>query len=269
MYKFCQLFNIYERYQDNVPEQKENSKVIMSTIIKSIYFIEGRCFYDKFYYFFYEEFKLDENLGMNFEVFNEIVNKSINYDQYIVLNNYLLKSLEKRYIFEQYIQIEKNLLSMIEFMKPLQHIKNEVPKEEDKFSYVKKGVMDTDKVNDPSSILHYVTKGDNNKEQGEFNNKTNKKELTNNDLLFIKTMLYSDDMYFNDYENDTLNIEILSETNKEKYYTMKYNLSSKSYFCNCLSYKYSSDKFSNFKCKHLERLDKMLGKVMKNIFRKQ
>ena len=306
MYKFCQLFNIYERYQDNKPKLDDNSKIVLSTIVKSIFFVEDKRFYDNFYHFFYEEFKLDENFGMNFEVFNDLINKSENYEQYIGLNDYLIFSSEKRYISERYIQIDKNLLSILEHMKPLKHIKNEVPKEEPIFSYVKKGVMDTNEVNDPSSILHYVTKGNNNKEQGELLfkrlqelsdelNEPNEKELyffdekkkwliedlrsdiaicesrlkeikddtlTNDDLHNIKTALNNDDMYLNDYENDTLTVDIWSDTSKGKYYTMEYNMRNKSCFCNCLSYKYSSENCSDFKCKHLRRLDKTLKKVL-------
>lgn len=313
MYKFCQLFNIYERYQDNEPKTDDNSKVVLSTIVKSIYFVEDKHFYDNFYHFFYEEFKLDKNFRMNFEVFNELINKSENYEQYIGLNDYLLFSSEKRYISERYIQIDKNLLSILEHMKPLKHIKNEVPKEEPIFSYVKKGVMDTEEVNNPSSILHYVTKSNKNHEQGEqlfkrlqelsdklgqknekehyyfddekkkwliedlhsdiaicerllkeINEKKKKKDntLTDDDLHNIKTALNTDDMYLNDYENDTLTVDVWSDTSKGKYYTMKYNMRNKSCFCNCLSYKYSSENCSGFKCKHLRRLDKTLKKVL-------
>ena len=77
------------------------------------------------------------------------------------MNDYLLVSLEKRYISERYIQVDKNLLSILE------NIEKEVPKEEPKFSYVEKDVMDTDEVNNPSSILHYVTKSNKNHEEGE------------------------------------------------------------------------------------------------------
>lgn len=301
MYKFCQLFNIYERYQDNVTELKENSKIVLSTIIKSIYFVEDNLFYDNFNYFFYEEFKLANCFGMSFEGFNELINNSKNKYLYITLNDYLIASLEKRYISERYIQVDKNLLSILEYMK------KEVPKDEPKFSYVKKGVMDTDEVNNPSSILHYVTKSDINKEQGELlfkqleklsnelnepngkeyyfiDNKwliedlridiencesrlkkinDNKKEaLTDDDLHNIKIALNNDDMYLNDYENDTLSVDIWSDTNNKKFYTMKYNMRNKSYSCNCLSYQYSSKKCINFKCKHLKRFDKTLKNVL-------
>ena len=76
MYKFCQLFNIYERYQDNEPKSDDNSKVVLSTIIKSIYFVEEKRFYDNFYYFFYEEFKFDKYFEMSFEGFNVLINNS-------------------------------------------------------------------------------------------------------------------------------------------------------------------------------------------------
>lgn len=306
MYKFCQLFNIYERYQDNVTELKENSKIVLSTIIKSIYFVEDNLFYDNFNYFFYEEFKLANCFGMSFEGFNELINNSKNKYLYITLNDYLITSLEKRYISERYIQVDKNLLSILEYMK------KEVHKDKPKFSYVKKGVMNTDEVNNPSSILHYVTKSNINHEEGErlferlqelsdvlgwnmygkdyyfVDNKwlienlrydivilerqlkdinDNKKEvltddtLTDDDLHNIKIALNNDDMYLSDYENETLTVDIWSDTNNKKFYTMKYNMRSKSYSCNCLSYQYSSKKCTNFKCKHLKRLDKTLKKV--------
>lgn len=307
MYKFCQLFNIYERYQDNEPKTDDNSKIVLSTIIKSIYFVEEQRIYDNFYYLFYEEFKLSNCFGMSFEGFNDLINSSTNKYQYITLNDYLLASLEKRYISERYIQVDKYLLSIIENMKPLNSMKIEVPKEEPKFSYVEKGVMDTEEVNNPSSILHYVTKSNKNHEQGEqlfkrlqelsdelgqnngkeyyfVDNKwliedlksdiaicekqlkeiNEKKDdsLTDDDLHNIKTALNNDDMYLNDYENDTLTVDVWSDTNKRKYYTMKYNMKSKSYSCNCLSYQYSSKKCNDFKCKHLKRLDKTLKKVL-------
>lgn len=370
MYKFCQLFNIYERYQDNEPKSDDNSKIVLSTIIKSIYFVEEKYIFDNLFYFFYEEFKLANFFGMSFEGFNELINNSKNKYLYITLNDYLIASLEKRYISERYIQVDKNLLSILEYMK------KEVLKEEPKFSYIEKGVMDTEEVNNPSSILHYVTKSDINKEQGELlfkqlkklsdelnepngkeyyfiddkwliedlridiencesrlkdikDNKEqgkelfkrlqelsdvlgqnngkeyyfvddkwliedlksdiaicerqlkdindNKKEvltddtLTDDDLHNIKIALNNDDMYLNNYENDTLTVDVWSDTNKRKYYTMKYNMKSKSYSCNCLSYQYSSKKCNDFKCKHLKRLDKTLKKVLvpKMSFRKR
>ena len=79
----------------------------------------------------------------------------------------MIASLEKRFISERYIQVDKNLLSILEYIKSLNSVKIEVPKEEPIFSYVKKGVMDTEEVNNPSSILHYVTKSNKNHEQGE------------------------------------------------------------------------------------------------------
>ena len=311
MYKFCQLFNIYERYQDNEQKTDDNSKVVLSTIIKSIYFVEEQRIYDNFYYLFYEEFKLANCFGMSFEGFNELINNSKNNYQYITLNDYLIASLEKRFISERYIQVDKNLLSILEYMKPLNSVKIEVPKEEPKFSYVEKGVMDTDEVNNPSSILHYVTKSNINHEEGELlfkrlqelsdilgqNNEkehyffdgkwciedlnsdidilekqleklNNQKDetltddtLTDDDLHNIKIALNNDNMYLNNYENETLIVDVWSDTNKRKYYTMKYNMRNKSSSCNCLSYKYSSEDCPDFKCKHLKRLDNTLKKV--------
>ena len=216
------------------------------------------------------------------------------------MNEYLLVSLEKRYISERYIQVDKNLLSILENMK------KEVPKEEPKFSYVEKGVMDTDEVNNPSSILHYVTKSNMNHEEGEqlfkrlqelsdelgqnngkehyfvngewriedlhsdiaicerelkeFNNQKDD-ALTDDDLHNIKTALNNDDMYLNNCENEMLIVDVWSDTTKGKYYTMKYNVRNKLSSCNCLSYKYSSGDCPDFKCKHLKRLDKTLKKV--------
>ena len=78
-------------------------------------------------------------------------------------------------------------------------------------------------------------------------------------------------MYLNNCENETLTVDVWSDTTKGKYYTMKYNMRNKSYSCNCLSYQYSSKNCPDFKCKHLKRLDKTLKKVFvpKMSFRKR